>query len=60
MPPIVTILVLLALALLVVLKITSANPTTLSDEQAAKYSKWIRILVPLVIVAAGLKYFLGG
>lgn len=60
MPPIVTILIVLALAILVVVKITSANPTNLSDEQAAKYSKWIRILVPVALIGVAIKYFLGG
>lgn len=60
MPVIIPILAVLLLVLVVVLKITSANPTTLSDEQAAKYSKWIRILVPLVLIGAAIRYFMGG
>ncbi|GGX43914.1 hypothetical protein [Saccharospirillum salsuginis] len=60
MPVIIPILAVLLLVLVVVLKVTSANPTTLSDEQAAKYSKWIRILVPLVLIGAAIRYFMGG
>ncbi len=60
MPVIVPILAVLLVVILVVLKITSANPTTVSEEQAAKYSKWIRILVPLVLIAAAIRYFMGG
>lgn len=60
MPVIVPIIAVLLLVLVVVLKITSANPTTLNDEQAAKYSKWIRILVPLVLIGAAIRYFMGG
>ncbi|WP_028671599.1 hypothetical protein [Saccharospirillum impatiens] len=59
MPPIVTILVVLAVVMLVVIKITSAKGSEVSEEQAAKYSKWIRILVPVVLIAAAIKYFIG-
>lgn len=60
MPVIVPILAILLVVMLVVLKVTSSNPSRLSDEQAAKYSKWIRILVPLVLIAAAIRYFMGG
>jgi threonine/homoserine/homoserine lactone efflux protein len=59
MPPIVTILVVLALVMLIVIKVTSAKGSALSEEQTAKYSKWIRILVPLVLIGAAIKYFIG-
>lgn len=60
MPVIIPILAVLLLVMVIVLKVLSANPTTLSDEQAAKYSKWIRILVPLVLIGAAIRYFMGG
>jgi threonine/homoserine/homoserine lactone efflux protein len=59
MPPIVTILVILALFMLVVIKITSAKGSSMTEEQAAKYSKWIRILVPLMLIGVAIKYFMG-
>ena len=60
MPAIVKILIILAIAIVGVLMITSRNPTTLSDEQMATYSKIIRILVPIVLIVGALKYFMGG
>ncbi len=60
MPAIVKILLVLAIAIVGVLMITSRNPTNVSDEQMATYSKIIRILVPLVLIAGAIKYFMGG
>lgn len=57
MPPIVTILLVLFIAIIVVLKITSARGSEVSEQQMAKYSKWIRILVPLVLIATAIRYF---
>ena len=59
MPAIVKILIVLAIAIVGVLMITSRNPTNVSDEQMATYSKIIRILVPLVLLASAIKYFMG-
>ncbi|WP_196159258.1 hypothetical protein [Reinekea sp. G2M2-21] len=59
MPAIVQILLVLGIAIVGVLMITSRNPTTLTDEQASKYAKIIRILVPLVLIAGAIKYFVG-
>jgi len=57
MPPIVTILIVLALVMLIVIKVTSARGSEVTEEQAATYSKWIRILVPLVLIGAAIRYF---
>lgn len=57
MPPLVQILVVLAIAIVGVLMITSRNPTNLSEEQQVKYAKIIRILVPLVLISAAIRYF---
>lgn len=57
MPPIVQILIVLAIAIVGVLMITSRNPTNLTEEQQMKYAKILRILVPLVLVGAAIRYF---
>ena len=57
MPPIVQILLVLAIAIVGVLMFTSRNPTNLSEEQQMKYAKIIRILVPLVLIGAAIRYF---
>jgi threonine/homoserine/homoserine lactone efflux protein len=55
MPPIVSILLVLALAIVAVLFITSRNPTQVSEEQAHNYSKIIRILMVVMMVAFAVK-----
>ncbi|WP_108124035.1 hypothetical protein [Saccharospirillum mangrovi] len=57
MPPIIPILLVLLIAIFVVLKITSARGSEVSEEQMATYSKWLRILVPAVLIAAAIRYF---
>lgn len=57
MPAIVQILLVLGIAIVGVLMFTSRNPTTLTEEQQMKYAKILRILVPLVLVGAAIKYF---
>ncbi|EAR09302.1 hypothetical protein [Reinekea blandensis] len=57
MPPIVQILLVLAIAIVGVLMFTSRNPTNLTEEQQMKYAKIIRILVPLVLIGAAIRYF---
>lgn len=57
MPPIIPILLVLAIAIVIVLKVTSARGSEVSEEQMAKYSKWIMILVPLVLIASAIRYF---
>lgn len=57
MPAIVQILLVLGLAIVAVLMFTSRNPTTISAEQQQRYAKIIRILVPLVLVGAAIRYF---
>lgn len=55
MPPIVTILLVLALAVVAVLFITSRNPAQVSEEQAQNFSKIIRILIIVMMVALVVK-----
>ncbi len=50
MPPLVTILVVLAIAIAGVLMITSRNPTNVTEEQSARFSKWFRILIPIMLL----------
>lgn len=57
MPPIVTILALLALGILAVLFVTSRNPTTLTPEQQSKYARILRILVGIVLIGSAIRYF---
>ncbi len=57
MPPIVTILIVLAIAVLVVVMVTSKNPTQVTQEQANRYSKIFRILLPILLIGVVLKYF---
>ena len=59
MPVIVPILIVLGLAMLVVIKLT-ANSQPISEEQAATYSKWIRILIPVMLIALVIRFFVGG
>lgn len=59
MPDIIKILLVLAIAVFGVLMITSRNPTQLSEEQQMKFAKIFRILIPLVLLAAAIKYFVG-
>ncbi|MFT5007820.1 MAG: hypothetical protein ACI9D8_000474 [Reinekea sp.] len=59
MLPIVQILLVLGVVMALVLFITSRNPTKVSAEQQASYSKWFRILVPIMLIAAAIKYFIG-
>lgn len=58
MPVIVPILIVLAIALLVVVKMTS-NSKPMTEEQTATYAKWIRILVPVMLIAVVIRYFVG-
>lgn len=57
MLPLFKILILLAMAIVAVLFITSRNPTPLSDDQYAKYAKIIRFLVPVLLIATAIKFF---
>ncbi len=57
MPALFTILAVLFVAMFIIIKITSKNPSTITEEQAASYSKWFRILIPAVLISAVLKYF---
>jgi len=59
MLPIVQILLVLGVVMAAVLFITSRNPSRVSEEQQANYSKWFRILVPIMLIAAAIKYFMG-
>mgnify|MGYP000507127733 CR=1 FL=1 len=56
MLPLFKILIVLFVAIVVVLFITSRNPTPLSDEQYAKYGKIIRILIPIALVASVVRF----
>lgn len=56
-PPIVTILIVLAIAVAGVLMITSRNAQPMTDEQAGRYAKILRILVPVVLIGAAIRYF---
>lgn len=58
MPPIIQILILLAMAIVAVLFITSRNPMRLSEEQSAKYSGILRILVVVLLIAASIRMFI--
>jgi len=60
MPPLLTILIVLAIAIAAVLMITSRNPTTMTEEQTANFSKWFRILIPIMLIAAAIRFFVGG
>jgi hypothetical protein len=57
MPPIVQILLVLLIAIVGVVMITSRNPTNLSEEQSAKYSKIFRILVAIMLIGGAIRYF---
>lgn len=57
MPPIVQILLVLVIAIVGVLFVTSRNPTNLTEEQQMKYAKILRFLVPLVLIGAAIRYF---
>lgn len=57
MPAIVQILLVLGIAIVGVVMITSRNPTNLTEEQQAKYAKILRFLVPLVLIGAAIRYF---
>lgn len=56
MPAIVKILLVLAIAIVGVLYATR-NSQAPSSEQAAKYSKILRILIVIMMVGAAVKYF---
>ncbi|MEJ2041862.1 MAG: hypothetical protein P8X74_14320 [Reinekea sp.] len=56
MPAIVKILLVLAIAIVGVLYATR-NAQAPSNEQAAKYSKIMRILIVIMMVGATVKYF---
>ena len=56
MPPIVQILVILVIAIVGVMFATR-NAQPLTEEQASRYSKILRILVPLLLIGAAIKYF---
>lgn len=58
MPVIVPILIVLGLVMLVVIKMT-ANNEPINEQQAATYAKWIRILLPIMIIAVLIRYFFG-
>lgn len=60
MPPIVTILLVLGLAMLGVIMVTSRNAKSVTPEQAERYSKIIRILIPVLIIASVIGYFIRG
>jgi hypothetical protein len=59
MPVIVPILLVLGLVMLAVIKFTSQNSEPMTEEQAATYSKWFRILFPILLIGAAIKYFMG-
>jgi threonine/homoserine/homoserine lactone efflux protein len=56
MPPIVQILLLLFIGIAGVLFATR-NSQPLNEEQASRYSKILRILIPLMMIGAAIKYF---
>lgn len=60
MPPIVTILVVLALAIVAVLFITSKNPVQLSPERQQSMSRIMMVLMLLLMVVASIRYCVGG
>lgn len=57
MLPLFQILIVLAMAIVAVVFVTSRNPTRLSEEQYAKYGKILRFLVPLALLATAIKFF---
>jgi len=59
MPVIIPILLVLGLVMLAVIKFTSTNSEPMTDEQAATYSKWFRILFPVLLIGAAIKFFIG-
>jgi len=60
MPPIVTILIVLGIAMLGVIMITSRNPTEVTPEQSAKYAKLFRIMIPVLLISLVIRYFFMG
>lgn len=60
MPAIVQILIILAIAIAGVLMITSRTGKPLSEEDQAKYGKIIYILVPIVAIAATIRFVFFG
>ena len=59
MPVIIPILLILGLVMFAVIKFTSQYSEPVTQEQAATYSKWFRILVPIMLIAVAIKYFMG-
>lgn len=60
MPPIVTILLILAIAIVGVLMVTSRNPLTLSPQRQQQLSRMIMVLMLLVMLASGIRFCVGG
>ncbi|MBU2863360.1 hypothetical protein KO489_05855 [Reinekea forsetii] len=59
MPVIIPILLVLGLVMLAVIKFTSQNSKPMTDEDAATYAKWFRILFPILLIGAAIKFFMG-
>jgi len=32
----------------------------MTEEQTANFSKWFRILIPIMLIAAAIRFFVGG
>jgi hypothetical protein len=58
-PVIIPILLILGLVMFAVIKFTSQHSEPMTQEQSAKYAKWFRILVPIMLIAVAIKYFMG-
>ena len=59
MPPIVYILAILFAVVAVVVLVTSKNPTNLSPEKSAKYSRILMAMFGLFLILAALKQCTG-
>ncbi len=60
MPPIVTILIVLAIAIVGVLMVTSRNPIQLTPERQQQMSRIIMVLMLLVMLTASVRFCVGG
>lgn len=59
MPDLLKILLGLFAGLALLIWMASKNPVEFSEEQQSRMSKWIMILVGLIMIASAIKYFTG-
>lgn len=59
MPDLLKILLGLFAGLAVLIWVAGKNPVQLTEEQQARMSKWIMILIGLIMIASAIKYFTG-